>query len=93
MTGLRYVHKPVVVQAMQVPPVWDGKGAPIALVALANWLGIGGPWSFCGDGNIEVRTDAVVISVAPGDWIIKDQTGAFHYCDDATFAARYEALV
>lgn len=99
MTGLRYVHKPVVVQAMQVPPRWDGKGTPMALVALANWLGTRDPWALCSDGSVEIKEPSLnpgfpnVITVQPGDWIIKDATGGFHFSDDATFSERYEALV
>lgn len=93
MTGLRYVHKPVVVQAMQVPPVWDGKNMPTALVALANWLGVTGQWAIRGDGSVEIENYVETVKVQPGDWIIRDATGFFHFCDDATFAERYEALV
>lgn len=87
MTGLRYVHKPVVVQAMQVPKHADLSGLELFM----KWL-LGNTWTMDQGGSFAFPdpggdTDTVVL---PGEWVIKDATGGLHFCDDATFAASYE---
>jgi len=87
MTALAYVHKPVVVQAMQVPNAFKDLGPFVAWLGLTEWiLDNDGTFSFPND------TDSIEIVAIPGDWVIKDATGGIHYCDDATFLDRYEPL-
>jgi hypothetical protein len=90
---MKYRKKPVVIEAMQVPPEWTGQGVPIELAALALWLRAGdGRWEYCQNGGIEIITLEGTMRANPGDWIIRGVKDELYPCKPDIFAATYEAV-
>ena len=89
---MRFRKKPVVIEAMKVPPKWKGKTIPHDIAGLALWLGPGGPWRMTRDGGIDILTREGTMHASIGDWIIKGVMGEFYPCKPEIFAATYEAV-
>ncbi|MBO9502520.1 hypothetical protein [Brevundimonas sp. A19_0] len=54
-----------------------------------NW----GPGSISSVGDkIYIQTETALLTVKPGDWIIKGRSGHLHVMDGQRFAKEYEAL-
>ena len=85
--ALRFTHKPLEVTAMR----WDGHvrvGHPVA-----KWIkNNGGEYSYTPGKpqHIEVVTSRGVLSVDPGDWIVRDLNGDFSVCNEYLFALSYD---
>jgi len=86
----RWRKKPVVIEAMRVPPKWDGKDVPYALGVLTAWLGAGGSWEMGDDGGIDIKTLEGVMHANPGDWVIRGVKGELYPCKPDIFEATYE---
>lgn len=90
----RYRKKPVEIEAAQ----WDGtaEGAtPIIDWILANG-GVASFWDMNDLGappnQIRIKTLEGVMSISPGDWVIRGIEGEFYGCKPSVFAATYEAM-
>lgn len=84
---MRYRKKPVVVEAMQLPPL--GTDASEELLKFLDSAGEGVIFSDY-DGGISIATLEGTMRGDPGDWIIKGVKGEFYPCKPDIFAATYE---
>ena len=90
----KFRKKPVVIEAMQVPPTWEGNEPPTAWAELALWLGAGNlNWRMNGNQDIEIKTLEGTMTANKSDWIIKGVKGEFYPCKPDIFAATYEPVV
>ncbi|KQM62466.1 MULTISPECIES: hypothetical protein [unclassified Sphingomonas] len=86
----KFRKKPVVIDAIQLPPASspDGYGATIG--ALFDFMA-GSEWEASNDG-VRITTLEGVMLAQPGDWIIKGVAGEFYPCKPDIFAATYDEL-
>lgn len=88
----QFRKKPVVIEAVQVPPKWNGEGVPMEIAQLAAFMGADGPWQLQSDGTIAIKTLEGIMQANIGDWIIRGVKGEFYPCKPDIFAATYEAV-
>lgn len=87
----KYRKKPVVIEALRVPPKWvDDNEPPLGLGELAVWLSDRCTWRMCEDGGVDIETLEGVMHATPGDWIIRGVNGEFYPCKPGIFAATYD---
>ena len=88
---MKFRKKPVVIEAMQIPPKWDGKTVPTAQSDVWVWLQHHtAPWGYADDGGVDIKTLEGVMHASPGDWIIRGVKGEFYPCKPDIFDATYE---
>jgi hypothetical protein len=44
-------------------------------------------------GMVMIETEAGLMQVAPGDWVIKERSGMIWGCEDGQFASLYHAVL
>lgn len=81
-----YRKKPVVVEAMQLPPVDEDPTQE--LVDFLHSMPC--DWEGERHGEIVIHTLEGTMSAGPGDWIIKGVKGEFYPCKNDIFEATYE---
>ena len=86
----KYRKKPVVIEAMQIPP--EEPHGP--LEAVIAWAAPSAYLSFTGQGElvVEIATAEGEMIGRCGDWIIKGIEGEFYPCKASVFEATYEAV-
>jgi hypothetical protein len=92
----RYRKKPVVIEAVQ----WDGTDAHEAVGRyLATPEGVeqysefmASSWAELGTPFFAIQTDAGLMQLSEGDWIIKGVKGEFYPCKPDIFAETYEEV-
>lgn len=92
---MKFRKRPVVIEAMQVPPgVKHGNDDSDEFIAFmgAGMRNIG--WSRnWRTGQVRISTLEGTMTAAIGDWIIKGIKGEFYACKPDIFAALYDAVV
>jgi hypothetical protein len=86
----QFRKKPIVIEAMKLPPVADIEGR----LVIDDWLlSVQGdpPCRYVGS-TVEIPTLEGVMTAQPGDWIIQGVKGELYPCRDDIFAATYEAV-
>lgn len=83
----KYRKKPVVIEAMQLPPL--DVEASDELVEFLMSAGDGVIFSDH-DGGVSIATMEGTMRGDPGDWIIKGVKGEFYPCKPDIFEATYE---
>jgi hypothetical protein len=89
----RYKKKPVVIEAVQLPPVTVAHTNPDEytrlLLEVAEWCGGRVPYAE-GTPPLEIETLEGTHKASPGDWVIKGVKGEFYPCKPDIFEATYE---
>jgi len=83
---MKYRKKPIVVEAMQLPP--SGDDAPDELLTFLHEMGE--RWHSERDGHLVIYTLEGKMLASPGDWIIKGVEGEYYPCKPDIFAASYD---
>jgi hypothetical protein len=83
---MKYRKKPVVVDAMQLPP--SGEDATDQLLTFLH--GMGEDWESGRDGELIIQTLEGDMTAQPGDWIIKGVKGEYYPCKPDIFAISYD---
>lgn len=83
---MKYRKKPVVVDAMQLPPE-DEDASDELLTFLHN---MGDEWHSDRNGHIVIHTPEGFMSAGPGDWIIKGVKGEYYPCKPDIFEQTYD---
>ena len=83
---MKYRKKPVVVDAMQLPPI--NEDASQELVDFLHTMDES--WTSEDNGHIMIETLEGVMVGSPGDWIIKGVRGEFYPCKPDVFQASYD---
>lgn len=88
----KFRKKPVVIEAMQFPPVTDID----ARLAFDDWAikqgGADGRLRYVGANLCMTTTQGQQVTAEPGEWIIPDrQPGTFYPCDPDVFKTTYES--
>jgi hypothetical protein len=87
-----FISNPVRIEAMQIPPKWDGETVPYGLSEISVWLmHHNADWQYHEDGGINIRTLEGVMKGDVGDWIIRGTRGEFYPCKPDVFAVKYRA--
>ena len=85
---MKYRKKPVVVDAMQLPPI-DEDVTP----ALLDFLhGMSETWESERGGYLVIHTMEGDMTAKPGDWIIKGVKGEYYPCKPDVFDLTYERV-
>jgi hypothetical protein len=84
---MKYRKKPVVIDAMQLPPI--GEPASEELIEFLHLAGDGVIFSDY-DGGVAITTLEGTMRGDPGDWIIRGVKGELYPCKPDIFAATYE---
>lgn len=87
----KFRKKPVVVEAMQLPPLRHD--ADPEWVDELHKLLDGNDWESGRDGTLTITTLEGDMTAQPGDWIIRGVKGECYPCKPDIFAATYEAVV
>lgn len=90
MTPQKFVKKPVVIEAVQLPWHEFGKLSMQQvdeLMSITNWCG-GRLLGIC----IYIDTLEGTMQAEPGDWIIRGVAGEFYPCKPNIFKQTYEAV-
>lgn len=83
---MKYRKKPIVVDAMQLPPVDED-----ASEELIDFLhAMDEDWESEKDGYLVIKTMEGNMAAKPGDWIIKGIKGEYYPCDATVFAESYD---
>ncbi len=80
---MKYRKKPIVIDAIQ----WTGENREEVERFTGLDLNMGRVRN-----HITIQTLEGLMFAAPGDWIIKDEAGAFSPCKPSIFEATYEAV-
>lgn len=80
----KYRKKPVVIDAIQVPPVGQRDNGFMEFLACDREVNIDG------DGNISIKTLEGTMQANVGDWLIKGVQGEMYPCKPDIFEATYE---
>lgn len=83
---MRYRKKPVVIEAMQVPPYDEPYTEEFMEFTMSGKT----PVSFIGDVIIETLEG--MMTARPGDWLIKGVQGEMYPCKPDIFEETYEAV-
>ena len=85
-----YRRKPAVIEAMQ----WDGRdyGTLAAFLGpeMYSHVSYSSPAPYDAPSSVYLTTLEGIVTVPPGDWIIKGGQGEFYPCPPGIFKARYE---
>jgi len=85
---MRFVKKPIVIEAMQFNN--DVKGYDILQWANNAQAERGAPFISWKNDKMYIPTLEGVMTASPGDWIIRGIAGEFYPCKPAIFDATYE---
>jgi hypothetical protein len=94
----KYRKKPVVIEAVQLPPVTMAAEQPVAYMdqvhAIARWCEAQ-TYAITKEQSenplLAITTLEGTMEAMPGDWIIKGVKGEFYPCKPDIFEATYEA--
>jgi hypothetical protein len=88
---VKFRKKPVVIEAMQVPPHEDG----VRWETLLLWLGSEetvDQYMLIGPGEMVLLTLEGKMTAKSGDWIIRGVKGELYPCKNDIFQTTYEAV-
>lgn len=84
---MRYVSRPVIIEAFQVPARDEDPSQE-----MVDWLqAMDQKWEGDGEG-IVIEGPTGTNTAFPGDWIIKNTNGEYYPCPAAVFAEKYEPV-
>jgi hypothetical protein len=86
-----YTKRPVVVEAIQLPPA--GMDMPEDDKDTLHHILRGSEWESGEDETLLIHTIEGVMTARPGDWVIRGIKGECYPCKPDIFAATYEPTI
>lgn len=86
--GGRYRKRPIEVDAIRIPDVWEIAGR----MALEEWLGEASPNVRWKGAGLVIRTLEGEMGGSPGDMLIRGVAGELYPCKPDIFTATYEPV-